>query len=181
MLELPGDKKIAKRKRLLVALMLVLFLGAVFFFVTRDEEVPEEVVDKVVPEKQEVVIPSEPEFLSLLPDEAHKLVQERNVVIVDVRSEAERGETVIPGSISVPLSKLAAGEFDLPKEQAILLVCAVGGRSYGAGLYLMQQGYLQVYNLRGGIVAWAKNGLPLEAGQAAVKAEAAEKNGSPAN
>lgn len=162
-------------------MMLVLFFGTVFFFVTRDEEAPEEVAEKEVPEKQDVVIPSEPEFLSLLPAEAHELVQERNVVIVDVRSEVERAEAVIPGSISVPLTKLAAGEFDLPKEQAILLVCAVGGRSYGAGLYLMQQGYLQVYNLRGGIVAWAKSGLPLEAGNAEVKAGAAEKNGSPTN
>lgn len=176
MLELPGEKKKSRLPRLFLAVFVALLLGAVFYFVSSDEDEPHEVaLDK----QQSVAVPSEPEFLSLLPAEAHRLVQEREVVIVDVRSEAERAEVSIPGSISVPLTRLAAGEFELPKEQPVLLVCAVGGRSYGAGLYLMRQGYLQVYNLRGGISAWSKEGLPVEHGTAEKEPDGAEKLDSP--
>ena len=170
MLELPGEKKKSPLPKVLFVLMVAILVGTVWYFAGSDEA-----TEEAVEEGQQSFVPSEPEFLSLLPAEAYELIQERKAVIVDVRSEAERAEVSIPGSISVPLAKLAAGEFDLPKEQALLLVCSVGGRSYGAGLYLMQRGYLQVYNLRGGINAWSREGLPLVTNIAGSEPEVAEK------
>jgi len=109
---------------------------------------------------------SEPEFASLLALEAQALLaKEPNTLIVDVRTEAEREQVRIPGSVAVPLADVLKGVAGLPKDKPLLLVCAVGGRSYAAGLYLAQEKYPRIYNLRGGISAWQKAGLPLEYGK----------------
>ena len=111
------------------------------------------------------VMPQEPEFSSILPQEAFNLRErEKNILVVDVRTVAEREQLRIPGSIAVPLGELMQGQAQLPRDKPLLLVCAVGGRSYAAGLYLIKENYLRVYNLKGGIAAWEKAGLPLEYG-----------------
>lgn len=111
-------------------------------------------------------MPLEPEFSSILPLEAFDLLErEKNILVVDVRTTAEREQSRIPGSIAVPLGELMQGKVQLPRDKPLLLVCAVGGRSYAAGLYLVNEKYLRVYNLKGGIAAWTKSGLPLEYGQ----------------
>jgi len=117
-------------------------------------------------EVQGASVISGPEFASLLALEASDLLaREPNTLIVDVRTEAEREQLRIPGSVAVPLENILRGVAGLPKDKPLLLVCAVGGRSYAAGLYLAQEKYPRIYNLRGGISAWQKAGLPLEYGK----------------
>ncbi len=121
---------------------------------------------KTTESSSEVILPLEPEFESILPREASDLLaREKSVLIVDVRTEAEREQLRIPNSIAVPLGDIMGGQADLPRNKPLLLVCAVGGRSYAAGLYLSNEKYPLVYNLRGGILAWEKEGLPLEYGK----------------
>ena len=50
----------------------------------------------------------------------------------------------------------------LPTGQPLLLICAVGGRSYAVGRYFSGKGYGEIYNLAGGISAWKAAGLPLQ-------------------
>ncbi len=114
-------------------------------------------------ERVEVV--HEPQLLSVLPQEAALLLQkEKDTLVVDVRTQQEIQQVRIPGSVPVSLMDIMQGREDLPKNKPILLVCAVGGRSYAAGLYMLKNGYSRLYNLRGGIVAWEKNGMSVEAG-----------------
>lgn len=108
----------------------------------------------------------EPHYNSVLPKEAYQLIQDNpELIIVDVRTAAERKEARIKGSVAVPFMDIVKGDEDLPKDKPLLLVCAVGGRSYGAGLYLQKRGYPYLYNLRGGIMGWYKEGLPLVLGE----------------
>lgn len=112
-----------------------------------------------------VEIVYEPQLLSLLPGEAAVLLQEeKSTLVIDVRMPKEREQVRIPGSVPVSLMDIMQGKEDLPKDKPLLLVCAVGGRSYAAGLYLLKNGYSRLYNLRGGIAAWEKSGLVLETG-----------------
>lgn len=105
----------------------------------------------------------EPEFTSVLPGKAQELLQsDDSIVVIDVRTPAEREHVRIADSIAVPLGDILGGRVELPRDKPLMLVCAVGGRSYAAGLYLMNKDYRLVYNLRGGIAAWEKAGLPLE-------------------
>ena len=103
-----------------------------------------------------------PIFRSLSPQEAKALIDSRkDLVLVDVRSPAELYEGSIAGSLLMPFGELARGAATLPAGQPLLLICAVGGRSYVVGQYFSGKGYGEIYNLDGGISAWKRAGLPL--------------------
>ncbi len=42
-----------------------------------------------------------------------------------------------------------------------MLYCRSGARSFQACQFLRQNGYDQVFNLNGGIISWAQQGLPV--------------------
>ncbi|MEW6500633.1 MAG: rhodanese-like domain-containing protein [Thermodesulfobacteriota bacterium] len=104
-----------------------------------------------------------PVFRSLSPLEAKALVAQRSdLKLIDLREPQELVEGSIPGSQLMPFRALAQGEATLPKGPPLLLICAVGGRSYMVGQYFSRNGYPEIYNLEGGISAWKQAGLPLE-------------------
>jgi rhodanese-related sulfurtransferase len=101
--------------------------------------------------------------VSIGPREAAALLQERrDMVLLDVRTPEELKEGAIERAILTPFWSLVRGTMSLPQDKPIMLVCAVGGRSYAAAQILIRNGHREVYNLRGGIVAWKHEGLPLK-------------------
>jgi len=107
--------------------------------------------------------PSNRIFRSLSPQEAKALIEQRSdLELIDVREPQELSEGSIPGSQLVPFRDIAQGRLTLPKDRPLLLICAVGGRSYMVGQYFSRNGYPEIYNLSGGISAWKQAGLPLE-------------------
>ena len=108
---------------------------------------------------------SGPIFKSISPGEAVAMLQQRDdVIFLDVRSPQERAYASIAGSTLVNFWDIVRGKVVLPQDKPILLVCAVGGRSFAVGQILSKKGYPEVYNLEGGIEQWHKDGLPLERG-----------------
>lgn len=102
-------------------------------------------------------------FRSLSPQETKTLIETRkDLVLVDVRSPQELYEGSIPGSQLVPFNELAQGRMTLPTGKPLLLICAVGGRSYAVGQYFSGKEYGEIYSLDGGISAWKAAGLPLQ-------------------
>ncbi|MEP7329721.1 MAG: rhodanese-like domain-containing protein [Betaproteobacteria bacterium] len=79
----------------------------------------------------------------------------RAPVLVDVREPWEFERCKIEGAISVPLSQLQARIAELSAEQDLILVCHHGSRSQQAAMFLARNGFSRVYNLRGGVEAWA--------------------------
>jgi len=101
-------------------------------------------------------------FTSLTPEQAMALIREKkDLLIVDVRSRQELREGKIKGSVLVPFWNVMKGSHSLPKDRPMLLVCAVGGRSYAAMQILSRQGYTELYNLKGGMSAWKASGMPV--------------------
>jgi len=86
--------------------------------------------------------------------------------IVDVREPAEyTGELGhIPGSRLVPLRELArrTDELESFKQRRVVAVCRSGVRSTTAAAILTSMGFEQVYNMKGGMLAWNDAGLPVE-------------------
>ena len=122
--------------------------------------------DRTSPENQQASPGSgqPPVFRSLSPQETKTLIETRqDLVLVDVRSPEELYEGSIPGSQLIPFTELAQGRMTLPAGHPLLLICAVGGRSYAVGQYFSGKGYGEIYNLTGGISAWKAAGLPLQA------------------
>ena len=101
-------------------------------------------------------------FKTVSPLEAKTLIETRqDLLLVDVRSPEEFQGGSLPGATLIPFWDFAKGRFDLPKDKPILLVCAVGGRSLACGQMLASRGYKEVYNLKGGLDAWAEQRVPL--------------------
>lgn len=104
-----------------------------------------------------------PVFRTVTPQEAQTMIAQRQgLLVVDVRGPEELKEGFIAGSQLVPFWEIAKGQKTIPTGRPLLLVCAVGGRSYAVGQYLAQKGYPEVYNLQGGIDNWKRAGLPLQ-------------------
>ncbi len=104
-----------------------------------------------------LVGPAVPE---VTPEEALRR-QQAGALIVDVREPHEWRAGHIPGAVHIPLDQLAARLGELDTERDIILVCRSGNRSAYATALLGKAGFSKVYNLIGGIIAWARHGLPL--------------------
>jgi len=91
-----------------------------------------------------------------------------DVIIIDVRtSEEYTGELGhIPVSILRPVREIEswASEFDSLKSKniKIIIVCRSGIRSATATKYFIEKGFVNVYNLVGGMQAWNKAQYPIE-------------------
>ncbi len=98
----------------------------------------------------------------LSPRQVMRLIGEKpDLLIVDVRSPQELKEGKLQNSVLVPFWNIMRGNYNLPKNRTILLYCAVGGRSYAAMQIMTRNGYSKLYNLKGGIAQWKKEGLPV--------------------
>ena len=91
---------------------------------------------------------------------AAEMVKARTAVVVDVRQPAEWKAGHIDGALHIPLSQLARQLDQLPHGKTIVTVCRTGHRSGIAARTLTRAGH-DVLNLKGGINAWARTGLPL--------------------
>ncbi len=99
------------------------------------------------------------------PDLQARLEAGEDVVLVDIRSDAEVAQGILPGSEHLAMHLIPLKLQDLPKDKDIVLYCRSGARSYHACNYLQQQGVSNVLNLRGGIIAWARQGYEIASSQ----------------
>jgi rhodanese-related sulfurtransferase len=77
-------------------------------------------------------------------------------LLLDVREPWEFALCRIEGSELVPLGSLAARLPSLDCGRPVVCICHHGTRSFHAALALQQQGCGEVYNLAGGVDAWAR-------------------------
>ena len=99
-----------------------------------------------------------------LADLAERLAQD-SVYVLDVRQPSEWRRGHIRGSRSLPLMHIKSQLATLPQDKTIVTVCASGHRSNIAARTLRRAGY-QVENLKGGMYAWTRAGLPVGTGPA---------------
>lgn len=87
-------------------------------------------------------------------------------VLIDVREPAEyTGELGhISGSVLIPLKDLPsrAGELEGCQARAVVAICRSGVRSTTAAAILTGLGFEQVFNLKGGMLDWNNQNLPVE-------------------
>ena len=74
--------------------------------------------------------------------------------VLDVREPTEYQINRIPGSVLIPLGELPARVGELDPTVEIVTQCKSGVRSAKAASFLRQQGFTNVRNLTGGILAW---------------------------
>ncbi|MCZ4408710.1 rhodanese-like domain-containing protein [Cryomorphaceae bacterium 1068] len=97
--------------------------------------------------------------------EASELIAQGNLILLDVRTPGEVNQGYIEGALNLNIStwdEFKAGVDQLDKTEPVMVYCKVGGRSHQAAVYLVENGFTQVYDIKGGILAWEKAGEPLK-------------------
>ncbi len=79
--------------------------------------------------------------------------------VIDVRQMQEIASGTVPKAEPLPLHTLPARVHELPRDQKLVVVCRSGARSAQACLFLQQNGFSNVYNLRGGMMGWVASGF----------------------
>ena len=80
-----------------------------------------------------------------------------NPVLLDVREPDEFAAFSIEGSLLMPMRTVPVRLNELDRNTEVVMVCRSGARSFHAGLFLKQNGFERVYNLSGGVMAWARD------------------------
>lgn len=76
-------------------------------------------------------------------------------LLLDVREPWEVQICQIPGSVTMPMGSVPARYAELERDRETVVICHHGGRSWQVAMFLERQGYATLFNLQGGIDAWA--------------------------
>lgn len=95
---------------------------------------------------------------------AVQLMNHREALVLDVREDREIAAGRIPNSKHIPLGQLGSRLQELAKykEKPVVVNCRSGARSASACRVLAKNGFGEVYNLKGGILAWEQASMPIE-------------------
>jgi len=88
---------------------------------------------------------------------------EFSALLLDVREPHEFEYCHISGSTLIPMQTIPNRVNDLPKDQTIITICHHGMRSQQVAQFLEQNGFTDIFNLQGGVHAWASevdNAMP---------------------
>ncbi len=98
----------------------------------------------------------------VLVNEAVQLINHKNALVVDVRTEKEYKEGHVMNALHIPLGMLddRIQELQAYKNHAVVMVCRSGARSAQAATKLKKQGFVDVHNIGGGMLAWERVKLP---------------------
>jgi len=84
-------------------------------------------------------------------------------VLIDVNKPEHFAAGHIPQSENFPLEELNADNKALMKhkQKTAVIVCQTGSRSTGAAKKLIELGFTNINILRGGLISWNKENLPI--------------------
>ncbi len=100
------------------------------------------------------------------PLEAAALTNRENAVLIDTREAGEFADGHIVNALNVPVGEAEKQieKLEKYKKRPLVLYCRSGHRSGTLCKLLRQAGFEKVYNLRGGIMAWEREKLPITRG-----------------
>lgn len=76
-------------------------------------------------------------------------------LLLDVRTDEETAVCALPDSVHIPMNLIPLRSNELPDSLPIVVYCHHGIRSLHTAMYLADAGFETLYNLQGGIDAWA--------------------------
>jgi rhodanese-related sulfurtransferase len=100
-------------------------------------------------------------MIDLTPQQLAERIKAGNVRVIDVRTDEEVAEGMIPGAEHIPLDFFDPDKLDLSDGREVVLYCRSGRRSTIAGTMLAEITGEPVEHLAGGITAWEAAGQPV--------------------
>jgi rhodanese-related sulfurtransferase len=100
---------------------------------------------------------------SVGPQGATELINRREAVAIDVRPAADYAKGHIVDALNLPMNGLKNQLAVLAryKGRPLLVYCRSGSQSAAACAQLRKEGFEEVFNLKGGLMAWEAASLPL--------------------
>jgi rhodanese-related sulfurtransferase len=77
-------------------------------------------------------------------------------LLLDVREDWELAIARLDEAVHIPMGEVPARLGELEASREIAVLCRSGGRSGQVARYLEQQGFENVWNVAGGILAWSE-------------------------
>jgi len=93
----------------------------------------------------------------------YSMLQTQNTYLVDVRNHDEVARGVIQGATFITLSSIPSIDLSPLENQTVVFYCHAGVRSAQAAGFVADKVEATIYNLRGGVLAWASAGFGLTA------------------
>lgn len=75
-------------------------------------------------------------------------------IMIDVREDEEVAYGMIEGAIHIPMGQIPDRLDEIPSDREVIFICRSGGRSSRVCEYLEAQGFGNVVNMTGGMLAW---------------------------
>jgi len=102
-------------------------------------------------------------FANVNPAELTQLVNHKNAIVIDTRTESEFANGHIVNAINMPLSDLTTGNKTIEqlKDKTVIAYCVSCLSSKSACKHLTKSGIENVFNLTGGINGWINDKLPI--------------------
>ena len=85
-------------------------------------------------------------------------------LLVDVRERNEFVEVRAPGAVLYPTSSFLLRVEELPKDRPLHVICRTGSRSAAVTAFLLRNGWTDVHDVTGGMVAWLRADLDVRRG-----------------
>ena len=95
--------------------------------------------------------------------DAVRMINDRNALVVDIRPAGDFRKAHLVNAVNVPLAQLRQQLSLIAKERErpVVVYCGFGSSSLEAARILRQNGFGEVYSLRGGLSGWMSNNLPV--------------------
>ena len=100
-------------------------------------------------------------FKNISPNEAKRMIDEENAVIIDIRDPDEYAREHIEGARLMPLSVFTLLPPAPDRERPAIFHCRTGTRAKGSAETLEKHGFSATYLMEGGFMGWKKAGLPV--------------------
>lgn len=84
-----------------------------------------------------------------------RLQNGEKILLLDVREDNEVALCRLENSVHIPMNLIPIRQNELPDDTPIAVYCHHGIRSLNVARFLEQAGFEPLYNLSGGIDAWA--------------------------
>ncbi|HCA17751.1 MAG TPA: rhodanese [Alcaligenes faecalis] len=94
--------------------------------------------------------------------EAVQMVNQKDAILIDLRSADQFKAGAIPQSRNIPAADLDAKASTLPKDKPVILVCDTGRSAPRSVAVLRKHGIEQAFTLQGGIQGWMQSSLPVK-------------------
>lgn len=96
------------------------------------------------------------DIVQLGPAELKEWMDEgRMFCLLDVRTDEETAICSLPNALHIPMNLIPLRQNELPDDVPLVVYCHHGIRSLHTAMYLADAGFENLYNLQGGIDAWA--------------------------